>query len=53
MLSLHREENPHVSQNGKQLRCYLTNVLDPYQLTMEQIARLYAQQAHLEATVKL
>lgn len=34
--------------DGHGIRCYLTNVLDPHQLTMEQIARLYARRWDIE-----
>lgn len=34
--------------DGHSFRCYLTNVLDPHQLTMEQIARLYARRWDIE-----
>jgi len=34
--------------DGHSLRCYLTNVLDPHQLPMEQIARLYARRWDIE-----
>ncbi len=34
--------------DGKELRCYLSNVLDPRQLSMEDIARLYARRWDIE-----
>lgn len=34
--------------DGHGLRCYLTNVLDPHQLSMEDIARLYARRWDIE-----
>jgi hypothetical protein len=34
--------------DGKQVRCYLTNVLDPHQLSVSDVARLYARRWDIE-----